>query len=47
MIETPGHVYGNQTLALNTSTGIWASSEKVIAAECLAPASSSSSIPAN
>ncbi|MEW1718249.1 hypothetical protein [Streptomyces sp. NPDC093109] len=37
VIETPGHVLGNQTLVLNTSTGIWASSENVIAAECLTP----------
>jgi len=37
VIATPGHVLGNQTLLLNTSTGIWASSENVIAAECLTP----------
>ncbi|MEU9343487.1 hypothetical protein AB0D74_19995 [Streptomyces sp. NPDC048278] len=37
VVETPGHVLGNQTLVLNTSTGIWASSENVIAAECLTP----------
>lgn len=37
VIATPGHVFGNQTLVLNTSTGIWASSENVIAAECLTP----------
>ncbi|MFF8027555.1 hypothetical protein ACFZDJ_41955 [Streptomyces sp. NPDC007896] len=37
VIETPGHVLGNQTIVLNTSTGIWASSENVIATECLTP----------
>lgn len=37
LIKTPGHVFGNQSLVLNTSTGIWASSENVIAAECLTP----------
>ncbi|GAA4023011.1 hypothetical protein GCM10022247_54120 [Allokutzneria multivorans] len=37
VLGTPGHVFGNQTLVLNTSTGIWASSENVIAAECLTP----------
>lgn len=37
VIATPGHVFGNQTLVLNTSTGIWASSENAIAAECLTP----------
>ncbi|WP_086821567.1 hypothetical protein [Allokutzneria sp. NRRL B-24872] len=37
VLSTPGHVFGNQTLVLNTSTGIWASSENVIAAECLTP----------
>lgn len=37
IVATPGHVMGNQTLVLNTSTGIWASSENAIAAECLTP----------
>jgi hypothetical protein len=37
VVDTPGHVLGNQTLVLNTSTGIWASSENAIAAECLTP----------
>jgi hypothetical protein len=37
LIATPGHTIGNHTLVLNTSTGIWASSENVIAAECLTP----------
>ncbi|MFF3581480.1 MBL fold metallo-hydrolase [Streptomyces mirabilis] len=37
VVETPGHVHGNQTLVLNTSTGIWASSENAIATECLTP----------
>ncbi|MBS1907769.1 MAG: hypothetical protein JST33_14665 [Actinobacteria bacterium] len=36
-LKTPGHVFGNQTLLLNTSTGIWASSENVIAVESLTP----------
>ncbi|WP_433475613.1 hypothetical protein ACQPZP_00425 [Spirillospora sp. CA-142024] len=37
LLSTPGHVLGNQTLVLNTGTGIWASSENAIAAECLVP----------
>jgi hypothetical protein len=37
LIATPGHTTGNQTLVLNTRTGIWASSENAIAAECLVP----------
>jgi len=37
LIDTPGHVTGNQSLVLNTNTGIWTSSENVIAAECLEP----------
>lgn len=37
VVKTPGHVFGNQSLVLNTSTGIWVSSENVIAAECLTP----------
>ncbi len=37
LVETPGHTTGNQTLVLNTSTGIWTSSENAIAAECLVP----------
>ncbi|MEV0788692.1 hypothetical protein [Kribbella sp. NPDC050459] len=37
VIKTPGHVFGNQSLVLNTSTGIWVSSENVIAAEALTP----------
>lgn len=37
IIRTPGHVLGNQTLLLNTATGIWACSENVIATECLTP----------
>ncbi len=37
LIETPGHVTGNQSLVLNTNSGIWASSENVIAVECLEP----------
>lgn len=37
IIRTPGHAIGNQTLVLNTGTGIWALSENVIATECLTP----------
>lgn len=37
LLSTPGHVNGNQTLVLNTDSGIWASSENAIAAECLWP----------
>lgn len=37
LIATPGHTIGNHTLVLHTNTGIWASSENVIAAECLTP----------
>ncbi|MFS8198258.1 hypothetical protein ACLVWQ_06180 [Streptomyces sp. CWNU-52B] len=37
VVKTPGHVFGNQSLVVNTSTGIWVSSENVIAAECLTP----------
>ncbi len=37
LIATPGHTIGNHTLVVNTETGIWASSENVIAAECLTP----------
>ncbi|MFE6925573.1 hypothetical protein ACFVAV_31490 [Nocardia sp. NPDC057663] len=37
VVKTPGHVFGNQSLVLNTSTGVWVSSENVIAAECLTP----------
>jgi hypothetical protein len=37
LIATPGHATGNQTLLLNTDTGIWASSENAVAAECLTP----------
>jgi glyoxylase-like metal-dependent hydrolase (beta-lactamase superfamily II) len=36
VIKTPGHVFGNQSLVVNTSTGIWVSSENVIAAETTA-----------
>jgi hypothetical protein len=37
ILATPGHTIGNQSLVLNTSTGVWASSENVIATECLTP----------
>lgn len=41
LLSTPGHTIGNHTLVLNTETGIWASSENVISAECLTPEASS------
>lgn len=37
LLATPGHTVGNQTLVLNTSTGIWAISENAVAAECFTP----------
>ena len=37
LLATPGHSAGMMSLVLNTSTGIWASSENVIAAEMLTP----------
>lgn len=37
LVATPGHTTGNQSLVLNTSTGIWTTSENAIAAECLVP----------
>lgn len=37
LLATPGHAMGNQSLVLNTATGIWAISENAIAAECLTP----------
>lgn len=37
LLSTPGHATGNQSLVLNTSSGIWALSENVIAAELLTP----------
>ncbi|TMF15149.1 MAG: hypothetical protein E6I33_07545 [Chloroflexi bacterium] len=40
LVSTPGHTIGNHTLVLNTDTGIWATSENVIAAECLTPEAS-------
>jgi hypothetical protein len=40
LLATPGHTIGNHTLVLNTEMGIWASSENVIAAECLTPEAS-------
>lgn len=40
LVSTPGHTIGNHTLVVNTDTGIWASSENVIAAECLSPEAS-------
>ncbi len=37
LIATPGHTFGNQSLVLSTSDGVWAISENVIAVECLVP----------
>jgi len=37
LLSTPGHTIGNHSLVLNTATGIWASSENAIAAECMTP----------
>ena len=37
LLSTPGHTIGNHSLVLNTDSGIWVSSENVIAAECLTP----------
>lgn len=37
LLATPGHTPGNQSLVLHTATGLWTSSENVIAAECLTP----------
>ncbi|KAA8884429.1 hypothetical protein F3087_33985 [Nocardia colli] len=37
LINTPGHAKGNQSLILNTDTGLWAISENAIATECLTP----------
>src|SRR5207244_2780953 len=37
---SPAHTIENHTLVLNPDTGIWASSENVIAAECLNPEAS-------
>jgi hypothetical protein len=37
LLSTPGHSSGMMSLAMSTSTGIWASSENVIAAELLTP----------
>lgn len=37
LLRTPGHTLGNHTLVLNTSRGIFTSSENGIAVECYAP----------
>lgn len=37
LLATPGHTLGNQSLVLNTGSGIWAVSENALAAECLVP----------
>ena len=37
LVTTPGHTIGNHSLVLNTDSGIWVSSENVIATECLTP----------
>ena len=36
-LSTPGHTVGNQSLVVNTDSGVWVSSEDVIATECLVP----------
>lgn len=40
LMSTPGHTAGNQSLVLNTDTGLWTSSENGIAAESWLPAAS-------
>lgn len=37
LIATPGHTFGNQSLVVATSDGVWAASENVIAVECMVP----------
>jgi len=37
LMWTPGHSQGNHSLVVHTDSGIWVSSENVIAAECLVP----------
>jgi hypothetical protein len=37
LLATPGHTIGNHSLVVNTATGIWVSSENVIATELLSP----------
>jgi hypothetical protein len=37
LMWTPGHTQGNQSLVVNTDSGIWVSSENGVAAECYAP----------
>ncbi|MGQ4598896.1 hypothetical protein [Nocardia sp. R6R-6] len=37
ILATPGHTCGNQSLVLNTDTGVWVMSENVIATEALTP----------
>jgi hypothetical protein len=37
LLSTPGHATGNQSLCINTHSGVWVSSENVIAAELLTP----------
>ena len=37
LLSTPGHTLGNQSLVLNTDSGIWVSSENAVAAECMTP----------
>jgi hypothetical protein len=37
LLSTPGHSAGNHSLVLHTDSGIWASSENVIAAEFMTP----------
>lgn len=40
LLLTPGHTHGNQSLVVNTESGIWVSSENAVAAECYVPAES-------
>lgn len=37
LLLTPGHTHGNQSLVVNTESGIWVCSENAVAAECYAP----------
>lgn len=37
LVFTPGHTPGNMSLVVHTDSGIWVSSENVVATECLTP----------
>jgi glyoxylase-like metal-dependent hydrolase (beta-lactamase superfamily II) len=41
ILYTPGHTFGNQTLVLNSATGLWTFSENGVAAESWMPQASS------